>query len=70
MLGQALLVLIGLAVVLLTLILLLAEANYILHLGGKLVRRWKSGGSDPDGPGSPTAAKDDAEHAPREQEAR
>ncbi len=45
-LGQALLVLVALAVVLFTLILLLVEADYILRLGGKLVRRWKSGGSD------------------------
>lgn len=43
-LGQALLVLSALVVILLTLILLLVEANYILHLGGKLIRRWKSGG--------------------------
>ena len=48
-LGQALLVLAGLAVVLLVVILLLVEADCILRLGGKLARRWKSGGSDPTG---------------------
>jgi|RhiMetdeSRZDD1v2_1073273.scaffolds.fasta_scaffold1275936_3 hypothetical protein len=48
-LGQALLVLIALAVVLFTLILLLVEADQILRLSGKLIRRWKSSGADPDG---------------------
>jgi len=69
-LGQALLVLVALAVVLFTLILLLVEADYILRLGGKLVRRWKSGGSDPDGSDSSAVDKGDAERPHDDQEAR
>lgn len=60
-LGQALLVLMGLAVVLLALILLLIEANYIVHLGGKLAGRFRTGGSDSGGSSSPTSQEDDAE---------
>lgn len=41
-LGQVLLVLAGLAVIQLAVILILVEADYILRLGAKLVRRWKS----------------------------
>lgn len=56
-LGQTLLVLIALAVVLFTIILLLVEADYILRLGGKLARRWKSGGLEP-GDSDPPAMDD------------
>jgi Na+-transporting methylmalonyl-CoA/oxaloacetate decarboxylase gamma subunit len=45
LLGQALLVLVGLAVVLLTIIVLLVEAHCILRLARKLARRWRSWGS-------------------------
>lgn len=69
-LGQALLVLVALAVVLFTLILLLVEADYLLRLGRKLGRRWKSGGSDPDGSGPQAANKGDADRPRDEHEAR
>jgi hypothetical protein len=49
-LGQALLVLAGIAVVLFAVILLLVEANYIIRLSKKLSRRLRSGESDPTGP--------------------
>ena len=69
-LGQALLVLVGLAVVLFTVILLLVEADYLLRLGQKLARRWKSDGSDPTGsdPSNPDQAI--PKHTHDEQEAR
>lgn len=69
-LGQALLVLIALAVALFTLILLLVEADYILRLSGKLVRRWKSGESDSGGSDAPAADNSDAERPRDQQEAR
>jgi hypothetical protein len=43
-LGQVLLVLAGVAIVLLAVILILVEADYILRLGGRLVRRCRSTG--------------------------
>jgi Na+-transporting methylmalonyl-CoA/oxaloacetate decarboxylase gamma subunit len=57
-LGQVLLLLIGLAVVLFILILLLVEALYIEHLSTKLGRRLRSDNPDPAGSGSPTAQDD------------
>jgi hypothetical protein len=45
-LGQALLALMALMVALFAIIVILAEANLILRLGGKLLRRWKSAGLD------------------------
>ena len=69
-LGQALLVLTGLAVVLLVLILLLVEANYIVRLSRTLVRRLTSSGRDPTGPDS-SVTDDGHTRRPRdEQEAR
>lgn len=60
-LGQALLVLIALAVVLFTIILLLVESELILRLGGKLVRRWRSGGAGPDGNSGRERPRDEPE---------
>ena len=54
-LGQALLVLIGLAVLLFTLILLLVEAHYIVRLSRQLVRRLRSSDPNLNGSDSPTA---------------
>jgi hypothetical protein len=45
-LGGALVVLASLAVVLLAVILVLVEADFILRLGGKLTRRWRSSGKE------------------------
>jgi hypothetical protein len=45
-LGQVMLLLAGLAMVLLAIILVLVEANLILHLGGKLTERWRSNSMD------------------------
>jgi hypothetical protein len=39
-------VLASLAVVLLAVILVLVEADFILRLGGKLTRRWRSSGKE------------------------
>jgi hypothetical protein len=47
MLGQALLVLVALAVLMFALILLLLEADYLLRLAGRLASRWKSGRLQP-----------------------
>jgi hypothetical protein len=69
-LGQALLVLIALAVALFTLILLLVEADYILRLGQKLARRWKSCGSGPDGSDSSVADNGRTDRPRDEQAAR
>jgi hypothetical protein len=46
-LGDALLLLAGLAVVLLAVIVLLVELNFILRLGGKVTQRLRSSGPDP-----------------------
>jgi hypothetical protein len=68
-LGQALLLLVGLAVVLLAVILLLLEAKLILHLGGQLNRHLRLGATPPAGrsahrpnhePGSDEERRDDA----------
>jgi hypothetical protein len=58
-LGEALLVLVGLAVVLLAIILVLFEADLILHLGGRLARRLGPPGPNP--AGSKLPAKGPAE---------
>jgi hypothetical protein len=54
-LGQALLMLIGLAILMFVVILVLTEANLILGLVDKLVHRWRTGRSASDGirPGGP-----------------
>jgi len=69
-LGQALLVLVGLAVVLFAIILVLVEADCILRLGGKLARRWRSSGSDPTRSHPPTMDEGNAGSARDEQEVR
>jgi hypothetical protein len=69
-LGQALLVLIGLAVVLFALILLLVEANYIVRLSRTLIRRLKSSGPDPTDSDSSAAASGYTQRPHDEQEAR
>jgi hypothetical protein len=70
LLGQALLVLVALAVVLLTIIVLLVEANYILRLARKLARRWRSWGSGiTDSDSGPVDGRD-IERPRDEQEAR
>jgi hypothetical protein len=66
-LGQALLLLIGLAVVLFILILLLVEAHCIVRLSRKLVRRLRSVGPDPAGAGSATP-QDDPNELPLDQQ--
>jgi hypothetical protein len=69
-LGQVLLVLAGLAVVLLAVILILVEADYILRLGAKLVRRWSSVGSDSSDSHRPTVDSGHAEDIQDKQGAR
>jgi hypothetical protein len=69
-LGQLLLVLVALAVVLFTLILVLIEADYILRLGRRLVRRWKSGGLESNRSDQSAVSHRDAERPPQQRAAR
>lgn len=69
-LGQLLLLLIGLVAVLFVLILLLVEAHYIVRLSRRLVGRLRSGDSEPDDSGSPTAHGDPTQRPHDQQEVR
>ena len=60
-LGQALLMLIGLAILMFVIILVLAEANFILGLVDKLAHRWRTGRSASDGTGPGGSARPDPE---------
>jgi hypothetical protein len=60
-LGQALLMLIGLAILMFVVILVLAEANFILSLVDRLAHRWRTGRSARDGTGPGGSARPDAE---------
>lgn len=60
-LGQAALVLAGLAVVLLAVILVLVEADFILGRLDKLARRWEATRRDPPDPDPPAPDQGDTE---------
>jgi hypothetical protein len=60
-LGQALLMLIGLAILMFAIILVLAEANFILGLLDKLARRWRTTRSGRGGSGPPPPLQRDPE---------
>jgi hypothetical protein len=61
-LGQVLLVLAGVAIVLLAVILILLEADYILRLGRRVVRRRRSTGLGSSDSHQPTADRGHAKH--------